>query len=1447
MAKKWSLKYEILYAGETVYKDISSIAMSRNLSISRYMCGSSFKSAISTANISLTRGTATRYALQQEVFTKLMEAKLAHEMVYFRIYDISIASYIFKGVVDTGNLSMSAGVKPDEFSIEVENFLKLLDDDIETHVEFPLGDIENEGEIAEGAYVFNGSDPANSLIIKLLLLRGFSVSDIDLANSYQILDRIPRFVYDPDKKKTYRNRIDTILYEYNAVLDQTDSGKFIIRPMKFDSPVASRTVAYQIENKMKLSGGDNQNDGIKLTWSELALMKNATVYQASVTPTYDADGVVLDEGEKVEPLGYWPATGDIEDIYYEFKADFLDREYYTSQSRLKNEDLSLIAVKDMQYELMADDDIVEVEEQREVYPLKAKILFYDQNSTDAQYIRLFNVLGTALYRKKNNTPVYPSTAKKTYEYVSEYIFNKQAADAFGSNQVLLTSYGDNKYSWTETGARVQVGTIVNARVKNSSISAIVLVTSVKWSLVNTETWKNEVSAIGISAFNALVSKDSSSVPGRGPVDGTPGQTTKTVIQYALGDTTGPIEVPDYVIGQKTGEVIDWELGTESYLIGEEEWTYTIPVPAEGEYVWMRIGFYNPATENWPTSWEYTRITGDIGPQGPQGTGVSLVTEYYLATDLDTGVTTETAGWNTTMQPLTLVNKYLWNYEKITFSDESSQNTIPVIIGVYGDTGRSINAITEYYLATSEATGITRETAGWTPTMQTTTPTNKYLWNYEKIDWSAGTTPTYVDPMIIGVHGETGESALGIDVIASASVIPTTSRGVPKIASVKYTALLKNITISLASDIDWTCSDPEVTLYPVEGDIYSVNILTTEVSTDSFYVIATIGPIFGQTSTGVSADGKPAPMKLPMETAHTPTETPDGEPLVAGDYFVVGAEFTEESVTYEIGTLWEYTGTSWELSTDKMKALNAMGDFEEIAEEADDGVFCRVVAKEIYAQSAVIEEIGTKTITVKEDGSVGSEDFTEDTEGIPTSGYMLDNPLTPTGRRGRVRSHGGIFNNATIYGTILHPSLITRAAAPESAIVFPSKTAWNRNDFWTALSVTENTADMIAADLNIAGNAYAYIRKITSTTFEKLIVAYARYNVTSLESNEYYTSFGKGQIRVNAATNYGFFYDGSNAYYAGAYIEVFIDGVKVATLFSGTNGTTYHEVLLSVNKNSSIRIKRIAEANYSYQGTLWSEYGINWRGIQNSLQYSNVTTSWDTIEGMASDYLARSRWYCSTPITFDSDNQIAYALANTFISGFSSLPEGVEIEADELTSIVTYGALNDEPVLSVINYVSSIRLNYSGGYVTFVAGSDADGSFTGWYNASASVAVLSKEGIVVSNIIPKDDTREIGEFDNPFKKGFFEELFLGTASLATNGYCSLPNGMLMQWGQATVSVNGTSVSFPVSFATALLSVTLATRVNTSSAVTVVSTSKTGMTLQKYTADGDYGAFWMAIGY
>src|SRR5690606_30297426 len=66
--------------------------------------------------------------------------------------------------------------------------------------------------------------------------------------------------------------------------------------------------------------------------------------------------------------------------------------------------------------------------------------------------------------------------------------------------------------------------------------------------------------------------------------------------------------------------------------------------------------------------------GDPGPQGPPGTSITSIVEYYLATDQDSGVTIDTPGWTTAMQQMTPQKRYLWNYERINFSDGTYQNT-----------------------------------------------------------------------------------------------------------------------------------------------------------------------------------------------------------------------------------------------------------------------------------------------------------------------------------------------------------------------------------------------------------------------------------------------------------------------------------------------------------------------------------------------------------------------------------------------------------------------------------------------------------------------------------------------------------------------------------------------------------------------------------------------------
>ena len=120
---------------------------------------------------------------------------------------------------------------------------------------------------------------------------------------------------------------------------------------------------------------------------------------------------------------------------------------------------------------------------------------------------------------------------------------------------------------------------------------------------------------------------------------------------------------------------------------------------------------------------------------------------------------------------------------ITITDVDGTHTATV---EDGDNGVSISGVTNYYLATSASSGVTPQTSGWTTTIQTMTATNQYLWTYEVVTGSDGSTLNTTTPIIIGRYGqnggkgEKGDTGVGItsitehyQVSASDSTAPTT--------------------------------------------------------------------------------------------------------------------------------------------------------------------------------------------------------------------------------------------------------------------------------------------------------------------------------------------------------------------------------------------------------------------------------------------------------------------------------------------------------------------------------------------------------------------------------------------------------------------------------------------------------------------------------------------------
>ena len=242
--------------------------------------------------------------------------------------------------------------------------------------------------------------------------------------------------------------------------------------------------------------------------------------------------------------------------------------------------------------------------------------------------------------------------------------------------------------------------------------------------------------------------------------------TRSVITYT--DSTTSTTSPVCVTGQKGGtggigatgtgvsSVDVWYYqSTSATALSGGSWSTTAPAWSDGKYVWTKtiITYTNSTTDE-------TAAVCITGQKGATGVGVKSVTEYYLATSSSSGVTTSTSGWTTAIQTISSDKKYLWNYEVITYTDNTTSTTTPIIIGAFGNTGstgatgKGIKSVTEYYLATTSSSGVTTSTTGWTTTMQTLTATNKYLWNYELITYTDDSKAT-INPVIIGVYGDKG--------------------------------------------------------------------------------------------------------------------------------------------------------------------------------------------------------------------------------------------------------------------------------------------------------------------------------------------------------------------------------------------------------------------------------------------------------------------------------------------------------------------------------------------------------------------------------------------------------------------------------------------------------------------------------------------------------------------
>ena len=226
----------------------------------------------------------------------------------------------------------------------------------------------------------------------------------------------------------------------------------------------------------------------------------------------------------------------------------------------------------------------------------------------------------------------------------------------------------------------------------------------------------------------------------------------------------------------------------------------------------------------PTVYKWSKVEGNPGKS------LVSITEHYLVSDQDNGITIDTTGWSTgaSVPVMTPEKKYLWNYETLTYSDGSTEDLAPKIIGVYGDTGKdgkaspSIVTMTkQYYLSTSS----TEMTGGeWIRTLPEWT-TGKYLWSRWCTEWSEPnpTLLTYSDGILETTWNEVHETAAAANTLANTAK-NTADSTLTKVGEVNSELETANQEIDALQTNLETLSNEMTTSYAKKSDL-------TQISTD----------------------------------------------------------------------------------------------------------------------------------------------------------------------------------------------------------------------------------------------------------------------------------------------------------------------------------------------------------------------------------------------------------------------------------------------------------------------------------------------------------------------------------------------------------------------------------------------------------------------------------------
>lgn len=235
--------------------------------------------------------------------------------------------------------------------------------------------------------------------------------------------------------------------------------------------------------------------------------------------------------------------------------------------------------------------------------------------------------------------------------------------------------------------------------------------------------------------------------------------TRTIVTYSNGSSTTSYSVSyNGSDGQNGTSVtvssteVKYQESTSGTTAPTGTWNAS-PSSTKGKYLWTRtVVTYSNGTSTTSYSVSYN------GSDGANGTSVTISSTSVTYAVSTSGTTAPSSDWQPSV-PTVDKGKFLWTKTVVTYSNGTSTTSYSTSYqgtngkdGEDGDDGIGIASIAYYYKVTTTQTapGASEVTATSIPPMSST---NRYLWQKEVINYTAGNPKTTV--ALIGVYGETG--------------------------------------------------------------------------------------------------------------------------------------------------------------------------------------------------------------------------------------------------------------------------------------------------------------------------------------------------------------------------------------------------------------------------------------------------------------------------------------------------------------------------------------------------------------------------------------------------------------------------------------------------------------------------------------------------------------------